>query len=274
MLTIRQLKEIKELQDICEKHENFSLKLNWDMLKSRDIESKTDFFTYQDERLTGFLALYPFGTKMEVCGMVHPEHRQQGIFTGLLKQAEKQLANASEILLNAPAESYAAKNLFKTLPCTYSFTEHQMKYFHSDILSEKEGVEIREALPGDAEICILLDVLCFSLSKEDATLFYEQTASDQEQALFIIEYNGVPAGKVRIQTDGKESWIYGFAILPEFQRRGIGRSVLSRIIRQERKQGRDIFLEVAAENNNALTLYTSCGFIPLESQDYYELKVD
>jgi ribosomal protein S18 acetylase RimI-like enzyme len=274
MLTIRQLKEIKELQDICEKHENFSLKLNWDMLKSRDIESKTDFFTYQDDRLTGFLALYPFGTKMEVCGMVHPEHRQQGIFTGLLKQAEKQLANASEILLNAPAESYAAKHLFKTLPCTYSFTEHQMKYFHSDILSEKEGVEIREALPGDAEICILLDVLCFSLSKEDATLFYEQTASDQEQALFIIEYNGVPAGKVRIQTDGKESWIYGFAILPEFQRRGIGRSVLSRIIRQERKQGRDIFLEVAAENNNALTLYTSCGFIPLESQDYYELKVD
>jgi ribosomal protein S18 acetylase RimI-like enzyme len=274
MLTVRQLKEIKELQDICEKHENFRLKLNWDMLKSRNIKSKTDFFTYQDGRLTGFLALYPFGAKMEVCGMVHPEHRQKGIFSALLREAQKQLASASEILLNAPAESYAAKQLFKSLPCTYSFTEHQMKYFHSDILSEKKEIEIREASAGDANICILLDVLCFSLSEEDATLFYEQTADDHEQTLFIIEYNGVPAGKVRIQTDGKESWIYGFAILPEFQRRGIGKSVLSRIIRQERKQGRDIFLEVAAENSNALNLYTSCGFKPLESQDYYELKIN
>ncbi|MCA1036931.1 GNAT family N-acetyltransferase [Bacillus infantis] len=274
MLTVRQLKEIKELQDICENHEDFRLKLNWDMLKSRNNETKTDFFTYQDGRLTGFLALYPFGAKVEVCGMVHPEYRKKGLFTALLKQAEKQLASASEVLLNAPAESYAAKQLFQSLPCRYSFTEHQMKYFHSDTLSEKEGVEIRSASAGDAGLCIQLDIVCFSLSEEDATLFYGQTAAEQAQTLFIIEYCGVPAGKVRIQTDGNESWIYGFAILPEFQRRGIGRSVLSRIIRQERNRGRDIFLEVAAENNNALNLYTSCGFVPLESQDYYQLKLN
>jgi ribosomal protein S18 acetylase RimI-like enzyme len=274
MLTERQLKDIRELQDICEKHENFRLKLNWDMLKSRHIEAQTDFFTYKDGRLTGFLALYPFGAKMEVCGMVHPEHRQKGVFTALLRQAETQLAGVTEVLLNAPAESGAAKQLFKSLPCTYSFTEHQMKYFHSVAISEKEGVAIRNATAGDAEISIRLDVLCFSMSEKDAAMFYKQTAADQEQTSFIIEYHGIPAGKVRIQTEGQESWIYGFAILPEFQGRGIGKTVLSRIIGMERKQERDIFLEVAAENNNALKLYTSCGFIPLESQDYYELKLD
>jgi ribosomal protein S18 acetylase RimI-like enzyme len=273
MLSENQLKEIKVLQDICEKHGNFRLKLNWDMLNSRKSGEQTDFFTYEDGELAGFLALYPFGGKVELCGMVHPEHRRKGIFTALLDQAAMYMSNASEILLNAPAESAAAKQLFKTLPCTYSFTEHQMKWSLSDTPPEREGVSLRLAAEEDAGISIELDVLCFSLSKEDAELFYMQTAADRGQTSFIIEYNGKPAGKIRVQTEEKESWIYGFAVYPDYQGRGIGRSVLSRIIREESKNGRDIFLEVAAENNSALNLYTSCGFIPLESQDYYELKL-
>ena len=66
--------------------------------------------------------------------------------------------------------------------------------------------------------------------------------------------------------------IYGFAIDPLWQGRGIGRDVLRRVCRQLREEGiRRIGLEVAVDNDHAVGLYTSLGFTLVTTEDYYAL---
>ena len=54
--------------------------------------------------------------------------------------------------------------------------------------------------------------------------------------------------------------------------RGIGRDVLHRLCRSARADGAtSVHLEVATDNGRALHLYTSLGFTPVTTEDYYAL---
>jgi len=54
--------------------------------------------------------------------------------------------------------------------------------------------------------------------------------------------------------------------------RGIGRDVLRRVCQLLRGEGaRHVGLEVAVDNERALGLYTSVGFTPVTTEDYYAL---
>lgn len=64
--------------------------------------------------------------------------------------------------------------------------------------------------------------------------------------------------------------IYGFAVDPAWQGRGIGRNVLRGVCHDRRDKGvRRIGLEVAVENGHA----TSVGFIQTTIENYYEVPV-
>ena len=85
----------------------------------------------------------------------------------------------------------------------------------------------------------------------------------------MIEADNRTVGKVRINRMDGDAWIYGFAVLPEFQGRGYGRKVLRNIIKREHDAGNRVRLEVEAKNNRALTLYESVGFVKVQGQDYF-----
>ena len=94
----------------------------------------------------------------------------------------------------------------------------------------------------------------------------------------IIERDGLVVGTVRIslETDPagetKQGGVYGFAVEPAWQGQGIGRDVLSRVCRQLRAEGASrVGLEVAVDNPAAVGLYTSLGFRPVSTEDYYAL---
>jgi ribosomal protein S18 acetylase RimI-like enzyme len=88
----------------------------------------------------------------------------------------------------------------------------------------------------------------------------------------VAELCGEPVGTVRVTQDGDTGGIYGFAVEPRLQGRGIGRDVLRRCCRMLRADGmRRVGLEVAVENERALGLYTSIGFRPVTTEDYYAL---
>jgi ribosomal protein S18 acetylase RimI-like enzyme len=268
LLTSKQLVDIKELQQACEKDENFQLKLNWEMLQTRPENEIHDFFHYENEKLVGFVGLYGFGNKVELCGMVHPEYRRRGIFTQLFKLAEKVMLERKykQILLNAPSKSESAKEFLKTISCSYSFSEHQMKW-HEQELSKQEDVSLRPSTEEDLEIEIQLDVQCFGYEEEDAREHNEQVRLVDQYS--IIVWDGKSVGKMRISHTDGEAWIYGFAIFPEYQGRGIGRKTLTNVVLEQHQNGFPIFLEVEAKNANALKLYEACGFRAYHSQDYY-----
>lgn len=269
MLTIKQLYDIKELQKVCEAFEPFQLKLNWDMLETRPENEVHEFFHYEGEQLIGFLGLYGFGNKEELCGMVHPDYRRRGIFKELFMKAEKLIEEKQYklVLLNAPSNSESAKLYLHTIPCSYSFSEYQMKWEEKE-LDQQEDVSLRPSTSDDHELEIQLDVHCFGFEEGDAREYNDRILHVDDH--FIIEAGGHSVGKMRIAHTNGEAWIYGFAILPEYQGKGIGRKALTNVVLEEHQKGYPIFLEVEAKNANALRLYQSCGFHAYHSQDYYQ----
>ncbi|MEH7440331.1 GNAT family N-acetyltransferase [Neobacillus drentensis] len=275
MLTQEELDSIKELQAVCEKAGGFHLKLNYDMLENRLGQEKEDFFHYENDKLVGFVGSYDFGNKVELCGMVHPNYRRRGIFTRLLEQGidEAKRRNIKKILLNAPSSSLSAKNFLTAIPCTFYVAEYQMKW-HNVELSEDPSVTLRPSTTTeDFEAEIQLEVSAFGFNEDEARRFNQQIRENSSDQNFIIEADGKTAGKIRVDEANGEAWIYGFAVFPELQGKGIGRKALTKVVKTENQKGLSVFLEVEAKNAHALKLYESCGFRSYHSQDYYKYTI-
>ncbi|WP_339252788.1 GNAT family N-acetyltransferase [Sporosarcina sp. FSL W8-0480] len=269
MLTTEQLQKIANLQKECETHDGILLKLNWDMLRQRENHSM-DFFHYVDGELVAYLALYGFGSTVEVCGMVKPAHRNQNHFTNLWKQALPVIKEKGykKVLLNAPSTSESAKGWLKNLPCTYDLSEYQMVWKWRS-LEESSGIQLRQSTEDDVPFEIELDVLGFGMSQEDAEIHQQEVKNYPNDTHFIIEADGKSVGKIRVSRNDGESYIYGFVVHPDFQGNGYGRQALQAVVHMEQPSGNPIRLEVEAKNRNALRLYESIGFQTVQGQDYY-----
>ncbi|AZS14938.1 GNAT family N-acetyltransferase [Paenibacillus lutimineralis] len=265
--------ELQELQATCEQNDQIGLKLNWDMLLNPEEDNSLHLTEYRDGRLLAFLGKYIIGGNMEICGMVHPDFRRQGIFTRLLQSGitREEAVRYSSILLNTPAASASGQAFLKTVRCRYSFTENQMQYVAAEnkLSNVRPGISLCPATPEDAE----------SLSQLDADGFqcdYEQTLQDNirlspkdiaENELIIAD--GQTVGKIRVSRLEDRSWIYGFVIHSRYRGGGIGHAVLQQVIAREHAAGRSIWLDVAIENPAAMKLYETAGFQLRSAQDYF-----
>ncbi len=272
MLTTEQLTEIEHLQKEVETHDGLELKLNWEMLKSRDSDG-LDFLSYENGRLIAFIGLYAFGSTVEITGMVKPDERRKGHFSKLFEQAmasTKQIG-FQKILLNAPASSAAAKAFLDKVGADYSFTEHQMKW-KPQFLEDASGFHLRKATSEDLDMRVRLDVVAFGFSAEDARAMESRVDWDVNSEMLMIDVDGETVGKIRLDREGSQSWIYGFSILPEHQGKGIGRKVLRHIVKQQHELGHSVHLDVETKNAQALGLYETIGFEVVHAQDYYMYK--
>ena len=71
-------------------------------------------------------------------------------------------------------------------------------------------------------------------------------------------------GTIWLTNDYRRLYIHHMAVLPEFQKQGIGRSLLQEAIQIADKQGLQAKLEVHSDNAAALNLYRSMGFKVLD----------
>jgi ribosomal protein S18 acetylase RimI-like enzyme len=269
MLTTQQLEDIEQLQKDCETHDHLQLKLNWEMLRKRETD-KLDFLHYENEELVAFLGLYAFGSTVEICGMVKPSERRKGHFQRLFQQgmeAAKQ-NGYKKILLNSPAGSDAAKAFLSKQGAEYAFSEHQMEW-QERALEEVDGFCLRHANADDFEMRVRLNVTAFGLDEEDAQSIESRIDGDEDTDMLMIDVNEETVGKIRVDREDGQAWIYGFSILPEHQGKGIGRKVLRRVIKDQSAAGHSVHLEVQTENDHALGLYESVGFKAVHTQDYY-----
>lgn len=268
MLTTKQLLDIETLQKECEAHDHIQLKLNWEMLQNR-VTDPLDVLHYENDELIAFLGLYAFGSTVEVCGMVKPSERRKNHFSQVF---QKGMASAKQngfqtILLNAPATSSEAKAFLTKHGAFYGFSEHQMQWQEKP-LEEVDGFTLRQTTDEDLKIRVRLDVEAFGLTKKDAIIMESKLNPDQ----FMIDVNDETIGKIRVAKKDGEAWIYGFSILPEHQGKGIGRKVLTRVVKEQSEAGHSVHLEVETKNAHALGLYESIGFKVVHAQDYYTYK--
>lgn len=271
MLTTQQLKDIEQLQKECETHDRLQLKLNWELLRNRGTD-QLDIFHYEHDKLVAFLGLYACGSTVEVCGMVHPSERRKGHFHRLFRLGmEKVKQNGyKNILLNAPARSDTAKAFLRKQGAEYAFSEHQMEWKETTF-EETDPILLRQATLEDYEMRVRLSVTAFGLDEEDARTKESQPLEDNTTMLMIV-VNEETVGKIRVSREEAQAWIYGFAILPEYQGKGIGRKVLRQVIKEQSSAGYSVHLEVETKNHHALGLYESVGFKAIHVQDYYRYQ--
>ena len=269
MPTTKQLQDIEQLQKECEEHDGIQLKLNWDMLRKRE-NDQLDFFCYNKNELVAFLGLYPFGSTVEVCGMVKPTERRNHHFNHLFQRGMDTVKENGykKILLNAPAGSKEAKAFLAHVGATYAFSEHQMTWREKD-LKTVDGFTLRHATEADLAMRVRLDAECFGIPEEDAKVTESRIDGEADTDMWMIDVDEETIGKIRVKRKDGKAWIYGFSILPSYQGKGIGRKVLQLIIMEQHSSGYSVHLEVETKNSNALRLYESLGFEVVHAQDYY-----
>ncbi|AWB44926.1 hypothetical protein DCC85_12315 [Paenibacillus sp. CAA11] len=269
--------QVKQLQQRVEAADHIALKLNWDtLLKRKENEDQLEFAIWDNKNMIAFLALYPFGDKMEVSGMVDPDYRRLGHATTLLKEALTTIHNKgfSEILLITPSKSSSGKAFVEASGGSFSFSEHQMKFLDKDAIKDalpNQSCQIREGKLEDREAVISMNVLNFDCTREEAENWYDEQQQEEGSVLYVMETKQEIAGSLRVSTSQNESLIYGFSIFPHLQGQGLGRRFLRYIVAQEAMQGREVLLEVAVTNDKAQHLYQACGFQSVHVQDYYRL---
>ncbi|MEJ8304725.1 GNAT family N-acetyltransferase [Saccharibacillus sacchari] len=281
MLNEQQLQNVKSLQNICEQRDGILLKLNDDMLRMPSREEHMDYCHYEEDQLIGFLALYGFGGQLEVCGMVHPDYRRQGIFTRLWNEAlaSGRLTTASSVLFNAPKASLAAPEWLKTIRCRYSFSEYEMAW-QADQMQEKStevqatSVSYRPYEAADREFVLQLYMDGFDTDEEDTAGMLQEEAQSSKRIRSMIVYHGQTVGTLVMDYDTPaQAWIFGLVIDIAYRGQGIGRSILMQMIRRENESGLQPHIGVETQNDNAMRLYESCGFRSYAVQDYYDLRL-
>ncbi|BCJ47378.1 acetyltransferase [Actinoplanes ianthinogenes] len=257
------LEAIAELERRVVAADGGRLKLEWDALRGRSGPDVEDVLWWEGERLLGFLGIYSHGApSLELAGMVDPEARRRGIGTALLDAALRvcQAREHSEVLLVVPRSSAGGPVLAQRRGGKLDHSEHALRMVgEPTAVPADPRVTVRAATPDDQET--VRDIL------RSAFGWAPPTAGADPNTL-LIERDGHPIGTVRLSLEPDGAGIYGFAVHPDQQGRGVGRDVLHRLCRQA---GTDVHLEVATDNDRALHLYTSLGFQPVITEDYYAL---
>jgi ribosomal protein S18 acetylase RimI-like enzyme len=253
------------------------LKLEWGVLRSRPPEQVNDFLWIGPSGLVGFLGVYGYRSdQVEICGMVHPSARRQGVFSRLFEAATAELAGrgVQQVLLVVDRLYGAGSGFARSVGGAIEHSEHRMTLRREPapvVGDPLVTVRAAELADGPFVVSCLTQAFNFPADLEANEL---ETLARRFPGTLVIDYANEPVGTVRVDRGADAAGIYGFAILPGLQGRGIGRQVLSTLARDLRAEGvAQIGLEVSCTNDSALHLYSTCGFDVMGTEDYYAVQL-
>ncbi|WP_432514612.1 GNAT family N-acetyltransferase [Kineococcus sp. SYSU DK001] len=266
------LRAVAALEASVVAHDGGRLKIEWGDLRNRSGDHVNDLLWTADGRVVGFVGFDSYdGRVVELVGMVDPAARGRGIGGALLDAAVGvcRRRGFAQALLIVPRGSAAGAHLARSRGAVLEHSEHALRL---DVppapVAPDPRTVLRAAGPGDVPVLtgLLTDAFGSAPTHLEAGFATGRT--------LVVEHAGEPMGTVRLQREGDSGGIYGFAVTPRWQGRGIGRDVLRRVCAQLFDEGvASVRLEVAVGNDRALGLYTSLGFTPVQTEDYHDLPL-
>ncbi|KKK37431.1 GCN5 family acetyltransferase [Mesobacillus campisalis] len=280
---------IRQLQERCIQEDETALKLELDykLGAGRDgaggIKEVNEFMYFDGQALIGYIGICRFGGPWEVNGMVHPDYRRQGVFKKLseLVLEEWKRRNSDSMLLLCDREAEAGQRFIAKKQALYAHSEYEM-FLRQDAFpqsqNETAGITFRKAANADAKEIARQNAIYFNGSRSDANEEAEIHVLPEEEEkrgmpCYLAEKDGEIVGKVNLQMTSQLGAIFGLGVVPEHRRNGYGRAILLMAIQKLKEAGaKNVMLQVAAENANALNLYKSCGFETTSTMDYYQIQ--
>jgi ribosomal protein S18 acetylase RimI-like enzyme len=274
-LSSRTLDAIAELERRVVEADGGRLKLEWGRLRGRSGDRVEDLLWWEGDRLVGFLGFYGLDSAPELAGMVAPDARRRGIGSALLDAAVSLCRDRGDPppLLIVPRPSEAGRRLAVRRGGVLDHSEHALLLVGEPTRAAREQpVGLRAATTADAPLIARLLKQGFGWRPPGD--LPDRLDSPRERTA-IVELDGSAVGTIRLSRDERGGAIHGFVIEPSLRGRGIGRAALRQACEQLRAEGAPrIGLEVDVENDHALGLYTSVGFKPVITEDYFALPVD
>lgn len=282
---------ITALQTQCCHRDEITLKLELDYKLAETVHGTdgssshdiNEFMYFNGTQLIGYIGICGFertAAPLEVTGMVHPEYRRQGVFSKLheLAMAECRRRNAETVLLLCDRRSASGQAFLARMGAVPKHSEFEM-YLHHEPYATNEGqlhgISFRKATNLDAYEIARQNAIYFADRGEregsEGTLLPE----DEEKrgmTIYLVEKDERVVGKVHLQMINGLGGIYGLGVLPEDRGKGLGRAILLKAIKElKTAKAKEVMLQVAAENETALSLYKSCGFRETSVMDYFLL---
>ncbi|MED0986976.1 GNAT family N-acetyltransferase [Bacillus paramycoides] len=278
-LTANEIQQMKDLAHICGQHDqiDYSSDLHVNFLTARNKDEINDFLFYNNTQLIGALSMYAFErpTKLELIGFVHPNYRKQHIGTTLLQTAmnEIQKRETDEALLIINGDSISGKSFAKQMNLPYLYSEYGMEFKTNETQKTlKNNINLTvapsELLPDLIEIASK----AFGDSVENTSTWLQKMMTSSSHQIYRALIDEKVIGTITVTEQKHSTTLSGFAVHPSYQGKGYGKEILSYMVHTLITKGvSTIELEVETKNNNALKLYTQCGFEIMTKYDYYGL---
>lgn len=264
------------LKQLCDTRDRLDLKVEPAMLREAGDDTVNAYLCYAGDALVGLCTL-DGGREVELCGMVHPAHRRNGIGRALLAAAlaECRGRGVSNVLLicedaSAPGRAFAA-----AAGGRLAFAEHRMELSAEWSRGRRDDrLALRQAGPRDVDTIAGIAAPAFGDPEDFVRRRIAADMLDPSGRLYLATLDGAPVGTLKIFSNASTAGIYGFAVAPDLQGHGIGRDMLTRAIEQLHAEGYTrITLEVLTDNHRALALYRSTGFRTITTYGYYALSL-
>ena len=279
-LTECEIQQMKDLAHICGQHDqiDYSSDLHVNFLTARNKEEIHDFLLYDDTQLVGALSMYDFErpTKLELLGFVHPNYRKQYIGTTLLQTAMKEirLREADEALLIMNGESASGKAFAIHMKLPYLYSEYSME-FKANEAQKRTKNAIQLTLASSKSLLDLIEISskAFGDSVENTATWLQKMMDSSSHQVYSALIDEKVIGTITVSKEDQSTTLSGFAVHPSYQGKGYGKDILTSMIHTLITKGAStIKLDVETKNNNALKLYTQCGFEMKAKHDYYNVK--
>lgn len=273
-----QLSQIIALKEECKIYDNNTIPVYKHLLK-KDRFFQSTILRFDNEVLVGFLAGFFFHRDVcEISLLVKPQYRKKGISSDLITQFYPLLIdqNMQYVDFSVPANhvicDYLKKNNF-----IYKYSEYEM----TRKLREKvtahcsvADVEIRESSPTDMGFILELDNLCFGM-QQNSYVRIESFLSERNNRILLLTKNDTPIGKVHIHIYKSYARLTDICISPVHRKQGLGRFIIASAINFVlNKDIIKILLEVEAQNESALNIYTKSGFKVTNTYDFWRISVN
>lgn len=275
--------DINKLQKYCLEIDKTTLKLEIDYKLSRTegkkgaINNINEFMYYNNDELIGYIGICYFGVNaIEVNGMVHPEFRRRGVFKRLfnLVMGECIKRKAQNILLLSDNNSISGQEFIKSTGACHEHSEYEMflrSYPKQNIALN--NVILRKASNKDAREIAYQNSIYFNNEFKEENIKMPEDEEKCGMISYMAEVDNKIIGKVNLEVSNDVGGIFGLGVIPDYRSKGYGREILIGAIEKLRsRNSKEIMLQVAAKNNNALNLYKSCGFVETSTMDYYQIS--